>query len=970
MCSYSLSFLFDCIVNILCRSILHNWRKSLHIPLRLDIYYEYQTLSQTETNSDGTPAVTTRKDLLERWCIDYIPTFDSPSSSPSSSNHKSFHHSTTNFPNQPPPPPPLNQPVKRSNSMDETILQLRQVVKRVIIFLRVLNSFTRMMPGYKLHHALMVEKEFLEQKILEYQRQQQQKHYHDNNYNPSQYNMYNPYYGNRLEGGGPGLTGGYYANNAQQQHYYHGQQQQQQFPQPTPQSLSSEKRNLIGGSIKFLFCVSSDPVPTTNSSSMPLSPAEQRDLNLTQQRLFSSTTNSPFTRHDLSPIPTPYGTLYFTALYDESLNVERVMMNRAQRLMEWDRIMSSTVDNSSSSADNGMAMSRAIPIKTHDGSLNNSPSGSMSHAADTAATRRHSSYQPQQPTFSNALSYHHQSYIHQDHHQQQQQQAQPMSLPNNFISNHLIHNYAKSPVEPSSMSKVGSRSNLTEGSIKCDTNENAQQLRDRMRNDPNNNGEGLKRRNSGGKRVLSGLSLALMNDQQDDESQHQLQQQSQQETPQSDQGLNNNAPNFSSSSPTIENPMKAVPALSQSPIPPAASIEEAASWKQRVALHHPPPSFDIPSSVSESPSNHGLMPSNNQQQTQQVLAPGHKFGYGYNNGKVIPMPIHNFRDTNSPSPIVPLVNTPPQPMFIGSFPRHSGVDKGNDTKEKEECNTSKSPPFRNPDSLQDISSTGVDSTNGMQSYLQPIRQGPTGGVSGFVSTNTKVLSQGQGGQSINTTENLLLPPLTKSDGLASSPFKFPIPGSNPNGNSPYNTGSAFSSLTLGKGSAMAFGQEVGAGLPLSVTSGVFGGSVGNISSMDIGRSGSEHMFRNSGHSMGLQDNIDAEDMPFAVDTDELMITSTGGNSTGPLKQSSNHDHNVPLSLSSGTVSSQVVTSFAHRCATAQPLQLFNSSANVLDGDNNSKSNTQGNSIEKSMDALTSQLDDFKSFGESIMMSST
>ncbi len=848
-----------------------------------------------------------------------------------------------------PPNLPLNQPVKRANSMDETILQLRQVVKRVIIFLRVLNSFTRMMPGYKLHHALMVEKEYLEQKLQQQQNQQQyqnQQHYGA---------MYNQYYGHRLEGGGPGLRGGYYNTSM------NGPNAQ------SPSSLSSEKRNLIGGSIKFLFCVSSDTTTSTtatgnsnmkSTTTIPRSPAEQRDLNLTQQRLFSSTTNRPFARHDLSPIPTPYGTLYFTALYDESLNVERVMMARAQRLMEWDRFMNVSngiAGGAGGSPSNGsmMAISKAIPIKGND--IDN-------HHYNHRQQHDGGGYVNQNKNWRH--SYHPQSVMQQGHHQQQpyhlqnqhqQQQQQPMSLPNNIISNRLIHNYAKSPVEASYMNNAanGLRNDMSNTNSK-NIMENTEQLRDRMGSDP-----GYTRRGSGGKRVLSGLSLALMNDQQEEDSNQQQH---------SDRSLNGTL----SSSPSNNHPTKIPPTLSQSPIPPTASNEEAASWKQRVALHHPPPSFfEVPNAASESPSNgKGLLSSQQQQQQQQQPALGgtHKYGYGYNHGKGIPVPIQNFRDSNSPSPVVPLVNTPPQPMFIGSFPRHGGeqMTKANSNRDIDDGKPTMSPPFRNPDSLQEIATAGDHSVS-TQSILQPMRPVATSGVTGLVSSsNFKASSQVQ---SNNTTENLLLPPLTKSDGLASSPFKFPIPGSNPN--LPYNTGSAFSSLTLGKGSAMAFGQESD-GLPLAVTSGIFGGSVGNASSMGPGRSGSELMFRNS-FNAGLnldRDRIDSEDMPFAIDTEmqEMTMAPVAANSMAGLRQSSNHDPNVPMSLSSGTVSSQVVTSFAHKCATAQPLQLFNSSANILAGEDRGDGNRGVNHIEESMDALTCQLDDLKAFGESIMSS--
>ncbi len=684
-----------------------------------------------------------------------------------------------------------------------------------------------------------------------------------------------------------------------------------------------------------------------STTAIPRSPAEQRDMNLTQQRLFSSTTNSPFARHDLSPIPTPYGTLYFTALNDESLNVERVMMARTQRLMEWDRFMNVRNGVAIGCANDGgcgngsvMTTSKAIPIKGNDSDNNhyihqNQHDASGGYVNQNQNQNWRHSYHPQSMVQQQGRHHHQQQQPPPYHHQNYHHQQQPMSLPNNIISNHLIHNYAKSPVEASYISNAASNAQRNKMSNTNDENnmENTQQLRDRMGSDP-----GYRRRGSGGKRVLSGLSLALMNDQQDEDTNQQ--QQHQQHQQQTDRSVNGTL----SSSPSTTNLMKIPTTLSQSPpIPPTASNEEAASWKQRVALHHPPPSFfEVPNTASESPTKGKGMLSSQQLQQQQLqqqqhpLGVTHKYGYGYNNGKGISVPIQNVRDSNSPSPAVPLVNTPPQPMFIGSFPRH-GVEHMSKVNSKREAdddgNTPLSPPFQNPDSLQDIATSGDPSVT-TQSTLQPIMcPVPKSGVSGMVSSNN--FKSPSHVQSNNTTENLLLPPLTKSDGLASSPFKFPIPGSNPN--LPYNIGSAFSSLTLGKGSAMAFGQESD-GLPMAVTSGIFGGTAivgGNASSMGPGRSGSEVlMFRTSGNA-GLnldREPIDSEDMPFAIDTEAhgMTMTSTAANSTTGLKQSSNHDPSVvPMSLSSGTVSSQVVTSFAHKCATAQPLQLFHNASMFL-----------------------------------------
>ena len=88
------------------RNILQRWRRSLHVPLRLDVVYD---MNQRQS------------ELLERWCIDYIP----------SSNLS-------------------DAPIDNN----ETISQLRQVCKRVVILLRSLFCVSRMLPSYNVHRQI------------------------------------------------------------------------------------------------------------------------------------------------------------------------------------------------------------------------------------------------------------------------------------------------------------------------------------------------------------------------------------------------------------------------------------------------------------------------------------------------------------------------------------------------------------------------------------------------------------------------------------------------------------------------------------------------------------------------------------------------------------------------------------------------------------------------------------------------
>ena len=920
---------------------MQNWKKYVNIPLRLDIYYEYQIPS---IDNDDKVSFTTRKELLERWCIDYLPTFDS-SSPPNSYNNN---NNNNNFPNQfnlPQQPPTQQQSqMKRSNSLDETILQLRQVVKHVIIFLRVLNSFTRLMPGYKLHHALMLEK-----------------------FNPNYYQQQQPHH---QQHGGPGLRGGYYKNPSQpyhqqqqqQQQHHHHNQQQQQPSQPT----ASHEQHLIGGKIKFLFCVSSDSSTATTTataaslSSNPSSdnyPQTQHDLNLDQQRLFSSTTNHPFTRHDMNPIPTPYGVLHLTALYDESLNVKRVMMDRRQRLMVWNdmciRLGRGGVNGGNHRNDHIM-MTKAIPIQIGQnqnidiGNTNDHYDQHTNRVGDEYDHNGHHQQQEQQQQQRHRHSYH-PSNMHQSN-----GMPQPMSLPNptvsdNILSNHLIHNYAQSPV------MNNQQYNMTKDKMDSGMQNKNQaiKIRDRLDSDP---GINLSCGSGGMKpRVLSGLSLALANDGQQE---HQQQQEQQKSNSQDQHRFNNT--NSLSSSPQDKQYIQVRNNDSGLTIPESSS-EEAAIWKQRLALHHPPPSFDSNIQLQQTTSS----------SPQSGSASFQKYGYGYNQGKAIPIP-NALQQQGDRCPSPNMLHTPPKPVFINSYPRKAEIGV------KEVSDDTLSPPFCNPMTLQDVPPSPNSPLLSKSTLPLPQRQFQSIGLSGMLQSNNGRMP------SSNVAENLLLPPLTTMDELVCSPFKIPLFGCNSvNGQSALNN-SAFSSLTtLGRGSAMAFGHD-GDDSPLALTSGVFsngGGLAGGGMTNSIGynssllgqgeRIGSDVLFRSNSRMAMLHNQDDdnkIEDMPFALAENDNVMNSP------KYQQNQEGLKSDIMNASSETVSSQVVTSFAHKCATASRLKLFEktSASYAMNQEQGSsidiKEQDQDNDNANNMAILSSQLDDLKSFGESIMSS--
>jgi hypothetical protein len=87
------------------RSSLQRWRRSLHVPLRLDVYYQH---------SDPN-----RRELLERWCIEFTP-----------SPHQHF---------------------GAECASPDPIVQLRHVCKKIVIWLRSLYSIARLLPAHQLY---------------------------------------------------------------------------------------------------------------------------------------------------------------------------------------------------------------------------------------------------------------------------------------------------------------------------------------------------------------------------------------------------------------------------------------------------------------------------------------------------------------------------------------------------------------------------------------------------------------------------------------------------------------------------------------------------------------------------------------------------------------------------------------------------------------------------------------------------
>ena len=109
------------------RQIMQRWRRSLHVPLRLDVYWQQASSNPTpppNSNSNSNTTPVNNRVLLERWSIDYVSLSSAP---------------------------PHSHPSSSSSSSPDVIAQLRQVCKKVIVALRVIHCFSRIMPAYMIH---------------------------------------------------------------------------------------------------------------------------------------------------------------------------------------------------------------------------------------------------------------------------------------------------------------------------------------------------------------------------------------------------------------------------------------------------------------------------------------------------------------------------------------------------------------------------------------------------------------------------------------------------------------------------------------------------------------------------------------------------------------------------------------------------------------------------------------------------
>mmetsp|Transcript_17211 Transcript_17211/g.22810 ORF Transcript_17211/g.22810 Transcript_17211/m.22810 type:complete len:802 (+) Transcript_17211:3-2408(+) len=671
-----------------------------------------------------------------------------------------------------------------------------------------------------------------------------------------------------------------------------------------------------GGVINFSFYVSGH---------------DDTDISLTS----SSGSNAPFAKHTISPVPTPYGKLHVTGLYDAALDVETLLQHYHSHAVypipTPTRGMPIPIQHHGSAVtatshqinqqhqqqlSGNMLIPPIRPSSLPGGSTMNSLNSHSPHTTKTIASN--SPLSPMVPT----------PFIIQNYTDTQSPHNSPQIRPLQRIPLRKAHS-AISEQEIAQQESFEKRHYNQEG----DENEGA-------RAGINANGK---------KRVLSALSLALMNEDQKNNA------------------LDDQRQNVDGAT----SPHGSCSGRK-------GTIDEVTVLRHRLALHHPPPmTFDVyhqnqqHQQQASSSSPKGYMDNLNNTSVGGGNYNAGEYGYGYNNGNVHvkqqtavvegPAGYNNDVTSNSGGGGVgslgtspsPMINTPPQPMFLTNV---MGDNGGAFT-----LNTAAVvPPFNsNPITLQPYPSSSHEHTTSISMRKVSMAQDGSGAISSKEIT-TKHHQQQQYEASDDATPNLLLPPLTSLDLLQKSPFKHP---SNQMG---IDNASLLSSLSFGGAAASTAYSAAALGVD-ETNNGGYGGSGSAFGGGGATVPGSELLTRNSTALGSLQgfnantafDNYNRtaepsnsfEDMPFAVD---MSPSSSGGFLSGCFTTSSgagggaaNHTTNDPTGLSGGigvsvsTSSSLAVTSLAHRCATAGRLKLFSNDAQEgIGGDSLGQGHTQ------------------------------
>jgi len=907
-----------------CRSNLERFRHSLHVPLRLDIYYQYEE-AVSDPNGDGGDDMgvgqqhVQKRDLLERWCIDYVPSSD-PASSSSMLNSAYGGQSSHNMAQS-----TLGEQFQQQQQQhlpqhsDDILVQLRRVCRRVVVLLRNLHCLTRLMPTYGLQQSLVLGAER----------------------------------GLRNLGG----MGGYYPRL--------DRHQRQQHPLAVPEDL---RHHPAAGQIGFALYPSST------------------DGLRSEAELFGSS-NSPFVRQEVGSIPTPFGTLHLTGFYDSSLQVHRAMTLRVGRLRALGLLGSSKEEGIQQlqyqTQEGQQAIGQQHPLPNQERGAIAIPQRSQQNTGDgteagVSEAQRHQSLP------SNAM-------------RMAAATVTATSVP--FGASPIIQNYAKSPQHrphtlgrelPPRMMLNRANSLPPERGVAPSANQGVRI------------GSGTQTPASAGstprvagleggenKRIMSGLSLALMNEDANGDG-------------------------------NLGDATKKDGYAEVEPADAPQEVEEESSARRR-ALHHPPPAM-----YGYGYNNPEFQPSG-----QHPLRPSPPDGTGGGGSSVIAR-----SRTSSPSPMVLMSGTPTDcfsstppfsqglamaaaaraglsgapdspgtPGSAASLRRagllriqQQGGGSGRVTRPSPAGGgmAEKSPPFVNPMSLQ--APPSPDSGR-----AQPSSQNTSPGLmrtSELVpAAPPKQLQIPDPGEKSGGGSNLL-PPLSSLDILRTSPFK--VSGS---------------SMAAGMGSAAAFASSqqqgsvhnhqisvsgnVGFSLLSSLSgtgaspystpydSGAFpnppiGGHGGDGPAFSS-KMGSAHGYASSALAPRGLINADeggAEEMPFAVETgpSPSLVTSDLGSNIADTQRASQQGGAATASglMAGSTASSQLlVASFAHRCATAGRLKMFDEDEGPTKSTSeNAVPITHGSSVGAitddnaqphiATDELTSQLADLRAFGASLI----
>lgn len=886
------------------RSTVSSWKQSPHAPLRLDIYYEHDSSYDEQHAVDGwgeravgandaadppPPPPLPQRELLERWCIDYVPSsssnsnsFTSPYNSPSSSSHSS-RILTGSF-------------VSGSGdgkSSGSGMSQLRRVCKRIVVLLRSLHCLTRMLPSYRLKCLLL---------------------------------------SNMAHGGGitasNGLAGG----------------------------MAAPSQAAMGG-IATAAGADCRGWGSIGYSIHAGDPGEQGEPPLP---------SPSFARQAFPNVPTPYGNLCLSVLYDATLNPNHMVADLAERRAEWVQ---------------RLWAARAQP----------------------QYEPRHQQYMPglhaEQPPVTGAVILTSTRPIPIDQAFGQQdcnvndagvsRTTAPLTVNNNQSDKARSCPPAQMAFMggPASFGSVGPRTRAVSDFIIKDYH-NSPKLKP-ISHSPTDNisegGNGME-----GQRVMSGLSLAMMNEEANG-------------SPAAGQ-----SPGIRSREGQRREPVDRQFAHSTSPheygryceqhnVPPPSFGSPAT----RAAFHNPPPLYSPGSDVRDDRDHLGG--------TGTHFFQKHGgYGYGYNGSNV------QFGDAEPPLPLQPSMNTPPTPQR-DLLPRNYSPSRSPSLTRKNSSDYgrhgSDPPPFVNGPPFQPhltpktAQRSGTPPTafslsaSGRQNPIGSPLLGSKGGLApdGRVSDSVPPQQRSRSRASSSHQSTQLLAPVTSLDVLQKSPFlalaasvrrggtKAPAGG---------EEGGASNQNILG-----SCGDDDGA-LPSSIP------EMGSIGVSTLGGGSSNNAEGSNSTATGQRGSTDssdrkddpveaarpAEELPFAVDDDVPTPALGAASPAGPTKDGSRSSPwgSTRADVLGGTIgdggdggggipeiaSTLAVSSLHHRCAADGKvrLKMFDSVRTVESsgeegrgGDPSPATRTASTKNSGDFDAIQDQLSEFRSFRASLMV---